>query len=315
MGHVVQATTFAKELWPAANVTFATKSDDTVLAAIRWSGFQATAFRSDGEILGHLRALDPDIIVFDKIDVDERLVGEIKRTLRASVVIFTNLTAANKHADIAVTADIGSRFDNVTYTDPETGTRYFHGPKYWVLRPEFHDYKGKQKTDRSRPKRVLLIFGGADPSNLTSAALEELLGMDEMPELDVILGAHFGHDESVNEIRLRSETKWERIAVHRNVGNVAALMYRADVVIASPGLSAFEALRVGTPIIVMPHDDLQRDTYRGFMRMLEKKHVAALPRMIEAAQFTYPDEDHIAAMEIGEGVRELRDVILRSTKK
>jgi hypothetical protein len=32
--------------------------------------------------------------------------------------------------------------------------------------------------------------------------------------------------------------------------------------------------------------------------------------MIERAEFTYPNESHIAMMEIGEGVPELLDVIL-----
>jgi spore coat polysaccharide biosynthesis predicted glycosyltransferase SpsG len=315
MGHVQQATTFAKELRAEADITFLTKSDDAVLTAIRESGFPATGLGSDAEILHHLTSLDPDIVVFDKIDVDEKLARAIKLTLKASLVIFTNLTEANSHADIAVTADIGSRFENVSYTNEQTNTRYFYGPKYWVLRPEFHDYKEKAKAYSGKPKQILLIFGGSDPSNLTSAVLEELLGMDEVPLVDVILGVHFGHDEFVDRILARFPAKRARITVHRNVRNVAALMYRADLTVASPGLSAFEALRVGTPVIVMPHDDLQRDTYRGFMRMLERKEVAKLGGMIERAEFTYPHEDHIATMEIGEGVQELRDAILRSVKR
>jgi spore coat polysaccharide biosynthesis predicted glycosyltransferase SpsG len=313
MGHVLQATTFAKEFRTAAAATFVTKSDDTVLSAIRESGFQATGLQTDADILRHLRALNPDIIVFDKIDVDEELARNIKKTIRAGLVIFTNLTAANRHADIAVTADIGSCFKNVSYTDSETNTRYYYGPRYWILRPEFHGYD--KKASRRRPERVLLIFGGSDPSNLTSVALEELLGMKEMPAIDVILGAHFAHHESVDRILARSAGKAGRITVHKNVRNVAALMYRADLAIASPGLSVFEALRVGTPVIVMPHDDLQRDTYMGFMRMLEKKEISELAPMIETADFTYPDEHHIATMEIGEGVGELRDAILNSVKR
>ncbi len=92
-------------------------------------------------------------------------------------------------------------------------------------------------------------------------------------------------------------------------------MYAADLVIASPGLSAFEALCVGTPVIVMPHDSLQRDTYRGYLEMLERKDVRGLGGLIERGQFTYPHSESIVAMEIGHGVTELVSEIMKLGKK
>ena len=310
MGHVQQSTTIAKELRGSADISFLTKSDDTVMAKIREAGFDVARAKSDSEILGHLAGLNPDIVIVDKIDFDEELARDIKRTLKARLIVFTNLTSANRYADVAVTADIGSGFKNITYSDPDTGTLYFYGPKYWVLRSEFYEYKRKGKVSSRDPESVLLVFGGSDPSNLTSAVLQELLGLDRTLRIDVILGAHFGHDDSVNLVLQRRRQKRASVTVHRNIENVAELMYKAELVIASPGLSAFEALCVGTPVIVMPQDALQRDTYQGFMRMLERGDVGKLGGMIERAEFTFPNENHIAMMEIGEGVPELLEVIL-----
>lgn len=322
MGHVQQSTTLARELRTKADVRFLTKSDDTVLTTIRESGFEATRLRSDAEILQHLTTLNPDVIVFDKIDVEEKLARDIKRTLKARLVIFTNLTGANKYADVAVlqravdlTADIGNRFKNVAYTDNDTNTLYYYGPKYWVLRREFYEYKSKGKVSSRKPKHILLTFGGSDPSNLTSAVLEELLGLDRMLWIDVILGAHFGHDDSVMHVLEQHPGKKANVTVHRNTKHVAELMYKAELTITSAGLSMLEALCVGTPVIVIPQDALQRDTYQGFMRMLERDEVSKLGGMIERAEFTYPHEDRIAMMEIGEGVSELVEVILRSVKR
>lgn len=322
MGHVQQSTTLARELRAKAHVCFLTKSDDIVLTTIRESGFEATGLRSDAEILQHLTTLNPDIIVFDKIDVEEKLARDIKNALKARLVIFTNLTGANKYADVAVlqravdlTADIGSRFENVTYTDKDTNTLYYYGPKYWVLRPEFYEYKSKGKVSSRKTEHILLTFGGSDPSNLTSAVLEELLGLDRMLWIDVTLGAHFGHDDSVNLVLERHPGKRGNVTVHRNIKNVAELMHKADLAITSAGLSMFEVLCVGTPVIVMPQDALQRDTYQGFMRMLERDEIGKLEGMIERAEFTYPHEEHIARMEIGEGVQELVEVILRSVRR
>jgi spore coat polysaccharide biosynthesis predicted glycosyltransferase SpsG len=310
MGHVQQSTTLARELRSSADICFLTKSGETVVAMIRESGFDVVCAKSDSEILRRLAAMEPDLVIVDKIDFDEALARDIKRKLKARLIIFTNLTSANRYADVAVTADIGSGFKNIARTDPDTHTLYYYGPKYWVLRREFYEYRSRGKVTSGTVETVLLLFGGSDPSNLTSAVLEELLALDRMLRIDVILGAHFGHGDTVSLILERYPGKTANVTIHKNITNVAELMYKADLVIASPGLSVFEALCVGTPVIVMPQDELQRDTYQGFMCMLERGNVGKLKGMIERAEFTYPNESHIAMMEIGEGVPELLDVIL-----
>lgn len=310
MGHVQQSTTFARELMSKADVSFLTKSDETVVAKIVENGFEATRHESDAGILSHLKSKNPDIVIFDKIDVAEELARDIKLTLNARLVIFTNLTGANRYADVAVTADIGSRFENVRFIDEKTKTLYFYGPRYWVLRPEFYEHQRRGKVGISKLERVLLIFGGSDPANLTSASLEQMLLIERPLKIDVVLGTHFRHDDDMLSVLLRHEEMRANVTVYRNIQNVAELMYSADLVLASPGLSAFEALRVGTPVIVVPHDELQRDTYQGFMRMLERDELWKLGEIIEKRDFTYPDDEQIARMEIGEGVQELKEVIM-----
>lgn len=314
LGHVQQSITFAQELGSDADICFLTKSDQTVIDKIRENGFDTTRHENDADILSQLKAKKPDIVIFDKLDVAEALARDIKQTLSIRLVIFTNLTGANKYADIAVTADIGSRFENVRFVDEATGTIHFYGPKYWVLRPEFYQYQRHGKARAAKPKRVLLMFGGSDPANLTSATLDQLLLLKRPLNIDMILGSHYGHDADLQKVLQCHDSMCENVTIYRNIPNVAELMYRADLVLASPGLSAFEALRVGTPVIVVPHDSLQRDTYQGFMRMLERCELSELGNMLDAGDFTYPDDERIVRMEIGEGIQELKEVIMNSKR-
>jgi spore coat polysaccharide biosynthesis predicted glycosyltransferase SpsG len=159
------------------------------------------------------------------------------------------------------------------------------------------------------------MFGGSDPADITSAAVEALLQLDTMAAIDIVLGAHFAHDASLTRILDRYPTKKTSVTVYRNVKNVAELMFNADLAVTSPGLSVFEALCVGTPVIVIPQDRLQHDTYSGFMRILERDQVAGIGSMIEKKEFTYPDDPSIAQMEIGEGVPELVELILGSSTR
>jgi spore coat polysaccharide biosynthesis predicted glycosyltransferase SpsG len=314
LGHVQQSVTFAKELVSQANVCFLTKSDETVVSKIRENGFDTTWHKNDADILAHLSAKKPDIVIFDKLDVAEDLARDIKRTLNVRLAIFTNLTGANRYADVAVTADIGSRFENLRFLDEKTGTTYFYGPKYWVLRPDFYQYHRLGKAQSIDTNSVLLLFGGSDPANLTSATLGQLLLLKQPLKINVVLGAHYGHDDDLQEILQRHHSMRPNVTIYRNIPNVAELMYSADLVLASPGLSAFEALRVGTPVIVVPHDTLQRDTYEGFMRMLERSELSNLGYMLETGDFTYPDDERIVRMEIGEGIQELKEVIMSSKR-
>jgi spore coat polysaccharide biosynthesis predicted glycosyltransferase SpsG len=310
MGHVQQSVSLANKLRQHADISFLTKSNEAVETAVRQAGFDVARLQDDVEVFEELKRVDPAVVIFDKIDVDEGLAAKIKKNLRARLVIFTNLTPANRHADLAVTADIGSQFKNVSYRDEETGTRYYFGPKYWVLRPEFYEYKAKKKVPKASPEQILLLFGGSDPANLTAVALHQLLGMDRPYQIDVVIGAQYSHHSALQDVTDRFASKSRRVAVYKNIRNVAELMFRADLTIASPGLSAFESLCVGTPIIVVPHNKLQADTYRGFMQMLERSEIGKLDGMIERGEFTFSHDAQIAAMEIGEGADELARAIV-----
>lgn len=312
MGHVQQSTTLAKALRGTADVFFVTKSDEQVVATIREAGFEVSAFTDDVQIFAFLRAAPPDVVLFDKIDVGVDLARQIRADLPSRLVIFTNLTAANAYAHMVVlqrAAELGTdperRFRNEAFTDSSSGTRYFYGPRYWVLRPEFHAYRQFGKTPRRPPQRILLAFGGSDPTNLTSAVLDRLLGGETRYTIDAILGRHFPHQNAVERVLERHPERRQAVTLHRNVSNVAELMHAADLAITAAGMSMFEALCVGTPVIVIPQDALQRNTYQDVIRLLEIDDLMKLCDIIERSDFTNPDDAPIAAMTIGQGLNQL----------
>ena len=94
------------------------------------------------------------------------------------------------------------------------------------------------------------------------------------------------------------------------MSNVAELMHAADLAITAAGMSMFEALCVGTPVIVIPLDELQRDTYRGVMRLLEVDELGQLADIIARGDFSTPADPIVAVMEIGDGLDELIASIL-----
>ena len=315
MGHVYQSVTLAGELSKKmdskSKIFFITKSERIVIDRISDAGFDVYQHSDDDAILNALNSEAPDRVIFDKLDVSPLLAKRIKESIGCKLIIFTNLTTANQYADITVLADIGSNFTNVCERDPISGAVHFYGPRYWMLRPEFFIYTKKTKKPLLHVKNVMLIFGGADHLNLTSAVLNELLSMlGHDFDIMAVVGAAFKHKEELNAVIDQNRNTKNNVQIVHDLRDVAEAMHRSDVVFASPGLSFFEALAVGTPVVGFHQNELQRDVYRGYLTTLDKSELYRLSSIIENKSFIFPDDPFVSSMEIGQGKDELIDAIL-----
>ena len=314
MGHIYQSVTLAgelsKNLDSQSKIFFITKSESVVIDRLSETGFDVYQYPDDDVILKALIREAPDRIIFDKLDVSPLLAKQIKETIGCKLIIFTNLTTANQYADITVLADIGSNFKNICDKDAISGAVHYYGPKYWMLRPEFFEYSKRTKNPLSHVKNIMLIFGGADQSNLTSVVLNELLNMGSTFEIMVVVGAAFKNHEELNAVIEQNRISQSKVQIVHNLKEIAEAMHRADVVFASPGLSFFEALAVGTPVVGFHQNELQRDVYKGYLTTLDKSELFRLSSIIENKTFIFPDDPFVASMEIGQGKNEIIHAIL-----
>ena len=88
-------------------------------------------------------------------------------------------------------------------------------------------------------------------------------------------------------------------------------MYKADLVICSPGASLFEALCVGTPIIAVNQNLSQKSSIEGLLPSLDKDQVSLIGDIITNTNYINPDSECIRKMEIGKGKNELVDYIMK----
>lgn len=309
MGHVYQSLTLAETLLHVkdinANITFITKSDKPIVDLIEKKEFKVIYLQNDDIIFDKLKELKPDRIIFDKLDVSPDLAKNIKEKLGIKLIVFTNLTEANNYADVTVLADIGSDFENIYKIDPVSGKVEFYGPKYWLLRPEFYQYQ-KDKSSLNKPiKNIMLMFGGADPCNISSGVLNELLKMNVKFNITLVLGDAFEYHQELNEVLTSNNSSLSSVKIVEKITNVGETMFNNDLVFASPGLSFFESLAVGTPIIGFHQNDLQRDVYKGFLETFDKTEIYKTTALIESKSFIFPDDPYIKDMEIGKGKNEI----------
>ena len=150
---------------------------------------------------------EADVLVFDMLDTTIH-------DYRSGVPVVTLEDRGN--GTLYASAVINAMYGPQTHQFRKPGN--YAGAKYAVLRPEFTigDYQVNQDANK-----VVLLFGGTDPSNLTGLAEFATQQWD----VDII---HPGDDRSI-----------------------AVAMHDADLLITSGGRTVFEAAAVGIPTIVM----------------------------------------------------------------
>jgi spore coat polysaccharide biosynthesis predicted glycosyltransferase SpsG len=314
MGHVYQSIALAvdlsRKMESGSEIFFITKSDRMVTDQLCETGLDVFSLADDKSILDFLKREAPERIIFDKLDVSTVLARDIKRTLKGKLVIFTNLTRANHYADLTVLADIGSNLRNLCYKNKEGKATHYFGPKYWLLRREFYEYGQRKRSSSTRVENLMLIFGGADPSNLTLLVLDQLLSYEASFQILVALGPAYSKIAEVNSVLLRHPLCHSTVKVVQNLKNVARAMFHSDLVLASPGLSFFEALSIGTPVIGFHQNELQKNAYKDCLPTVDKCDVSKLDSMISNRAFIFPDDPMVASMEIGRGKDEIIQEIL-----
>jgi UDP-2,4-diacetamido-2,4,6-trideoxy-beta-L-altropyranose hydrolase len=309
MGHIYRAISLGEELEKIGEIHFFTKSDKIVVNKIKNHGFTVFKLKSDNEIIRKLKDIRPIVVVIDKLTLKENFVRSLKRNSKTRIVIFDNLSPANEYADVVVNAIAEGYSKNRKYVDKSTNTFYFYGPKYLLLREEFYEHKKNTEKELNEIGRVLLIFGGSDPSNLSSKTLDKILCSDRESKVSVVLGPHFEYFKELNEILKKHEDKKEVLKIYKDVKNVAELMCMSDLVITSPGLSMFEALFVGTPVIAVCQNQLQKNVYRIFFSKVGEKNARTVPDLFDTFFLINPKDDHVKRLNIAKGKREVIEAV------
>ncbi|MGV7214027.1 UDP-2,4-diacetamido-2,4,6-trideoxy-beta-L-altropyranose hydrolase [Bradyrhizobium sp. UFLA05-112] len=122
------------------------------------------------------------------------------------------------------------------------------GPRYALLRPEFAAQRRLLVARNGEVGRILVCFGGSDPTNETSKALEAIAGLVESRlAMDVVIGSSNPHADSVAQLC----GKLPGADLYRGADNVAELMRRADLSIGAGGVMSWERCCLGLPVVAV----------------------------------------------------------------
>lgn len=309
LGHIYRTLSLANQLKKYANIKFLTTSGAIEINKIRENNFEFFRGENITEIKNQLDLNKPQIVIIDKLEVEESFCRDIKQSFNPRVVIFGNTSSANKFADIVINAAIGTNYRNKSFIDKNTNTLYFEGPKYLVLRDEFYEHKNSYEF-KNDLKRILLIFGGSDQANLTSRVLNKLLSMDYDFKIDVVLGVKFGFHFELNQVLDKHERKEEKVNIYKDVNNISELILNSDLIITSPGTTMFESFCIGAPTIAFYQNPYQKNVmFKNFPMAFDFNEIYNFEGFIFGFYNKYyENKKKIDALEVGMG----KDEIIKS---
>jgi UDP-2,4-diacetamido-2,4,6-trideoxy-beta-L-altropyranose hydrolase len=128
------------------------------------------------------------------------------------------------------------------------------GPRYALLREEFRRIR-EQINPRTGPvKHALVFFGGVDPDNYTSRAIEALasIGSHDL-HVDVVIGVQHPHRKQIE-----TACVYHDFVCHVQTDQIAELMAAADLAIGAGGSATWERCCLGLPTLTVCVADNQR---------------------------------------------------------
>lgn len=121
------------------------------------------------------------------------------------------------------------------------------GPRYAILRREFYEMRKKMRKRDAAVRRILIFFGGSDPTNETEKAVEaiRLLNTPDV-QADVVIGSANRHRERIERLCAAIPNT----NTYFQVSNMAELIMNADLAIGAGGSTTWERCCLGLPALV-----------------------------------------------------------------
>lgn len=135
---------------------------------------------------------------------------------------------------------------------PNRNGKFYCGPEFFFHIP----VACPPKVPRKNGKRILISMGGSDPDKVTEKLLNSFAGKGEEIEIHFAVGPAFVGQSFPKENR--------NIFPHHSPENLEALISLADLVITSAGLTLYETVRLGVPVVSIPQNQYESKTADAF---------------------------------------------------
>ncbi len=199
-----------------------------------------------------------DWCITDHYGIDAAWHGIIRQKVHRIMVIDD---IANRRHDCDILLDQNlydnpqDRYKSCVSSRVPSNCRLLLGPEYALLRPEFREARerlGSRLIRTGSVERIMVFFGGSDPSNETAKAVKalQMLGSEQIAQdiqADIIVGIANPHRAEVEQLCALSPN----LHFHCQVPNMADFMCNADLALGAGGSTTWERCALGLPTLAV----------------------------------------------------------------
>lgn len=244
MGHIYRSITFGTRL-TEHNVYYFTPDDgDLGINKMNALNYKANIYTNEEDLYKQLAEHNIDIVINDILDTDYDYIEHLKQA-GYFVVNFEDTGDGATHADLLF---------NALYEWSGQNRNSFFGYQYECLRDDIYLYPIKNFINEN-VKNVMIGFGGTDINNATQKVLESLSEVaHEDKIINLVVGIGYKYEKELLEAIKKMKHK-DNIIIHKDVPFISKLIYEADLVISGNGRMVYEAVSIGTPVIVCSQNE------------------------------------------------------------
>ncbi|HQF56084.1 MAG TPA: cytidine 5'-phosphate N-acetylneuraminic acid synthetase, partial [Fibrobacteria bacterium] len=242
MGHIYRALTLAHEIADHEIVFQCSVEHDVAVNKIAGYEYFLKTSAPD-RMTDDLIALRPDLVVLDTLDTDADEVIRL-REAGAKVASFEDLGTGARETDLT----INELYDTPLFDSPNVLWGHAHA----FLREEFHG--ARRYNFHQKVRRILLTFGGADPSDMTMSVLSTIEDWCRARgiAIQVVCGTAYLHRKRLEEHVAASDGMVEATF---ETGVMSRIMEGCDLAVSSNGRTTYELAHMRIPALILEHND------------------------------------------------------------
>lgn len=187
-----------------------------------------------------------ELLVADHYGIDHRW-QDAMRSVARRILVIDDLADRRHSCDLLLdqnhVAGFETRYDRLV---PDNCQKML-GPRYALLRPEFERHGLPVRKWEDGEPRLLVMYGGSDPENLTLRTIRLLVDMGWSGGVDVVAGPLHGDPEGLR----KAMASLPDAVLHAPARDVAMLMCGAGLSVGSPGVSSWERSAMALPSITL----------------------------------------------------------------
>ena len=264
IGHMMRCLTLAQELKNNFDkIIFLTQKDSgNFIGTIMKNEFEVIFIpttNNDPNIIKNLITAyseNKNFLLIDHYDIGTNFESSLKNIFERIFVI-DDLANRKHDCDLLIDQnyyrDLNQRYEKLI----QNGTITLLGPKYAIIRPEFRKINKKTIKKNSQIKKILVSFGGSDPTNECKKVLDALCSIENSKfEIVVVAGIYNHKFEQLKKLY----EKYSNIKIYRHVNDLSRLMLNSDLFIGAGGTTTWERFYMGLPSIVTIISDDQKES-------------------------------------------------------